>query len=459
MSGPKVVRIVTREEVEAICRREIGYVRAAAEELIRTYKSLGQLSAEIENGISDNFDRLTTLVSAGRYVEVQKQAPEVASFFRSEAERVTREAIVAAEADRRRRRRLSDSATTLIQAFDAAGKVAPAGLSRIVGNSNGADEATLLGMTTEIDRAMRELVSVATPAQTISAEGQGFAARLGSGDATVTLDRWISDNVPAKPDDARIDAALAALDALGEAELANAFHERLNAIRQAPADRRAILTDSLLLEASQEARRVRTVALLRARLVQAAAGLDAIGTTSSKAHADLIRVALGKSDYSAAERLIEEATALSEVEVARVAAGSRRKAVLSGLAFLGYEIREGMATAWVRDGRVVLRKPGATDYGIEIGAPADLSRLQVRLVGSDTPASPRSGERDRDQEVTWCSDVARLEEWVSQAGGALVVERAAAPGTQAVKTVRFSDIVPQQADEIGRQAQGRTMFE
>jgi hypothetical protein len=39
-----------------------------------------------------------------------------------------------------------------------------------------------------------------------------------------------------------------------------------------------------------------------------------------------------------------------------MAAVERRRAVLEGLASLGYEVSEGMATAWVKEGRVVLRK-------------------------------------------------------------------------------------------------------
>jgi hypothetical protein len=39
-----------------------------------------------------------------------------------------------------------------------------------------------------------------------------------------------------------------------------------------------------------------------------------------------------------------------------MAAVERRRAVLEGLASLGYEVSEGMATAWVKQGRVVLRK-------------------------------------------------------------------------------------------------------
>ena len=54
--------------------------------------------------------------------------------------------------------------------------------------------------------------------------------------------------------------------------------------------------------------------------------------------------------------------------------------MLEGLAALGYEVREGMATALAEKGRIVVRKPAATDYGIELGAPQGAARLQVRVV-------------------------------------------------------------------------------
>lgn len=456
MSGPKVVRIVTREEVEAVCRREIAFARAAADDLMRVYDRGGRLTPEVEQGIRASIGRLTTLLSSGRYLEVQKQAPEVAAFLKSEAERVTREAISAAETDRQRRRRLADSATSLIQAFMAAGKDVPAELSAVPQKVGGADEAALSELRTLLDRWLRDLAAVPRPDQRTSPDLEQLAARLGNAGPPVTLDQWTAANAPAHPNDARIDIALATIDALGDVELVEALRVRLEAVRAAPADRRAVLTDSLLLEASREAQRVRNEGTLRARLRQMLAGLEAIGTKACLVQAGELKAMLGNGDLSTAEGLLIEASAVSEREVAQVAADGRRRAVLSGLATLGYEVREGMATAWVRDGRIVLRKPGTADYGVEIGAPGDVSRMQVRIVGSDQPAIPRDSVRDRDQEVLWCSEVSRLQELVQQAGGALVVERAAEPGVQAVKTVTFEDAAVTSTCGNERPMRGRT---
>src|SRR5205814_9684847 len=105
-------------------------------------------------------------------------------------------------------------------------------------------------------------------------------------------------------------------------------------------------------------------------------------------------------------------------------------------------VREGMATAWAREGRIVVRKPGETDYGLELGATSDISRLQVRLVGSDQPSAPRDKTRDRNREVSWCSDFDQLKATVAANGGAISVEQALEPGAQAVKTVPRALLAP-----------------
>ena len=87
-----------------------------------------------------------------------------------------------------------------------------------------------------------------------------------------------------------------------------------------------------------------------------------------------------------------------------MAAVARRRAVLQGLASLGYEVTKGMATAWVEGGRVVLRKAANRDYGVELAGGAKSDRLQVRAVGFGSPGAVRDTSRDRDMETIWCDE-------------------------------------------------------
>jgi hypothetical protein len=108
--------------------------------------------------------------------------------------------------------------------------------------------------------------------------------------------------------------------------------------------------------------------------------------------------------------------------------------VLTGLAGLGYEVREGMETAWAEGGRLVVAKPGATDYGVELAGPGDASRLQMRMVGAQRPAVPRSKERDVAQETIWCNEVGELLHSTALAGTEIVIERALPVGAQPLAT-------------------------
>ncbi len=119
--------------------------------------------------------------------------------------------------------------------------------------------------------------------------------------------------------------------------------------------------------------------------------------------------------------MIEEADALVQEELRVLAADARRRAILQGLASLGYEVTEGMATAWVQGGQVVLRKAAHPNYGVELGGGTKSDRLQVRAVAFGNAQTPRDASRDRDMETIWCSEFERLRTLVSASGGGIEI--------------------------------------
>jgi hypothetical protein len=96
--------------------------------------------------------------------------------------------------------------------------------------------------------------------------------------------------------------------------------------------------------------------------------------------------------------LLQRADFLIEAKVQSMAAEERRRAVLEGLSALGYEVSEGMATAWVEGGRVVLRKArqprlrSRTLRRVQVGSPASQSGC-VRQFDRDAGYEP--GPRHR----------------------------------------------------------------
>lgn len=72
MSGPKVVRIVTLEEVKAICRRLMAQVDSGAGfDLLRLAERLGLTYGSIEASILARSGQLNEMFAAGRWMDLQ----------------------------------------------------------------------------------------------------------------------------------------------------------------------------------------------------------------------------------------------------------------------------------------------------------------------------------------------------------------------------------------------------
>lgn len=449
MSGPKVVRVITREELEAICWRQIAFVDAAIEQVRRIIRRYDLNEPALETALLTRRNELAVLVDAGKFSALLNQAPALVDYFHSEVARLETKAIAAIEAAKGRRRRLSDAARSVASALAASGKAPSDALLAVVAESLTADDEALTGHQKVVDEAFRSIAK--TPTTTALTESQkNLAVRLRAGGAVDTLAGWLAQQAPqVDPQTARLDKVLAELQHLGDPATIEAFDTRAATIAsEASPNQRRLLTDSLILDAADNLRRLKEAAALRTQLHELQGALAACATEGTTRLATTIAQALAAPTVPD-KALVSHANAAIEQAQSTLAAAARRRAILGGLATLGYEVRETMATAWARDGRLVVRKPGATDYGVELAAPEDAARLQVRLVGAQNPAQPRGAARDRDQETTWCSEFSELRKLVAKAGGELQIERALDVGAQAVKTVPFDDVIA--ATEVGDQ--------
>src|SRR4029453_16136050 len=100
MRGPKGARLVTREEVEALCRDRIATFEHVATELERFAKRSNLWTKDLEVGIATKRRALLDLFDGHSWVRVQRQAAVEAEFLRRETERM-KAAVVAQAADPR----------------------------------------------------------------------------------------------------------------------------------------------------------------------------------------------------------------------------------------------------------------------------------------------------------------------------------------------------------------------
>ncbi|EMX6257145.1 hypothetical protein AAHH43_001369 [Pseudomonas aeruginosa] len=429
MSGPKVVRIVTREEAIATCERDLQRLDKALARWENQASRLAQLSDAERAAAHARRASLHALLEQERWLDVQLQVKIESEFLKRDLAEREERAIRQAAETRQQHRRLQENASALLQALDTRPDAASAALRQTADGVLRDDAEALLA------QGFAALASA--PAEERLSEAQReLAQRLKTDETPMSLEQWRARQQQDAPHEqrlARIDRHIAELQLLQGEASAQAFLERLaRAEAEQRPERRNLLLDSLVLDLAQAAREHQQQRQRLEHLQDLASEVAALGAAE---HAELLQRAAAcqpDSDPQQLAELTERCNAILTAHLQQQAALARRQAVLQGLASLGYEVREGMATAWAQTGRVVLRKPATPGYGLEVGGKADNGRLQLRAVALN---ANRDSQRDRDIETLWCGEFQRLQALLAAQGGELSVERALGVGEVALKEI------------------------
>lgn len=176
--------------------------------------------------------------------------------------------------------------------------------------------------------------------------------------------------------------------------------------------------ESLCLEAGRRLRELRAVPVWQAKvdkLLEEA--VEYAGTAVDAVVAELREVRRA-GRVVALEPWEKRLAETKQRELARLQREHKRRVILESLKSLGYEVDEGMETALVKAGKLVIRKPGEADYAIELLSNDDLSLLQtamVRYSDSDT-LTEQQRLRDQERETEWCGDHKQLRDRLAERG-------------------------------------------
>lgn len=430
MSGPKVVRIVTHEEIVAICEGHLARLNAAADEWVRIGRRNGLLTeAEISATLSRR-ETLRSLLAQGRFMELQKAVPDEISFLQADQEaRLVGAATERAKA-RAARSRTEAVAASVLKALERRGEFVPADLrvaleDAAAGHSDGA---------AAISQAFTLLSGEKDTA--ISDNQRRLADALKETDDRQSFAQWLETQVGGVEDEgsARLYFRIAELAGILGEGATTEFEERLRRISSSEPSRRPLLIDSLEVDLAQAVTRAKERAAVQSRLRMRAAELSQMGTESLAVIARAIEARVD-GPFETLIELEEEATSALNRAREEAAAQTKRQAVLKGLAALGYQVSEGLETAWARDGKVVIKRASQPDYGVEIGGRGDSGRMQMRTVAFRNAGLPDEEARDRDAEMIFCGDVTKLQTRFAEIGGEIVIERALPVGAAPLRVV------------------------
>jgi hypothetical protein len=430
MSGPKAFRIVTRAEIVTICRRNLARLDAAIDDWISRGQRNGTIDkADIDKVIARR-DTLRGLLLEDKFVELQKQLPAEISYLQADAERRAEKAAELVAQSKRALRRMKATAQSLLASLESSGIQIPHEIQEELASS-GTPSERLEGA---INKSFLMLHS-APATKGVSDLQRDIAARLGAGEKRMSLEEWTSQQPGLTEDQAllRVDGFLGELEGLGIDP--GPFSARISTLELESPARRTLLADSLLLDLATAAKNGREHRRLQSDLRARHAELSEMKSPEAASLRSEIGQSLSMVSAGNEAALIQRADFLIEAEVQAIAAEERRRAVLEGLAGLGYEVSEGMATAWVNGGRVVLRKAANPGYGVELSGGSKSDLLQVRAVAFGNSTETRDTSRDRDIETIWCGEFERLQSLIAKDGGHLAIEHARPVGQFPLKVV------------------------
>jgi len=429
MSGPKVVKIITREELIATCEGMIAALEASRARWLKIGQLNDVISEADASASAERIETIRALLSANRFEEVQKQVPAEITFLEDDIRRRITKAADAVVKARISRRRTEATARSLGAKLRERG-FAP---SEVLDSPEKRSPE-------ELALAISKAFSVLAPSdgdRGLSERQIELARDLSTGETRQTLTEWLGTQVGdnADPELIALERIVEELRTVDQ-EAATAFDRRVADIyREENPARKMLLRDSFMLDASV----ARTDALLKAKLLMKldaiSSRLRATGDPAALASAATIISAVETSTNRAAltELLATAEAVLVEAET-RKAAEYRRKSLLTGLSKLGYEVHEGMETAWVRDGKVVLRNSASNIYGVEVGGTPE-NLVQIRAVAYDRPGANRTVEQDRAAETAFCDAFSSLQTELDENGGNIAIVRALGVGATPIKSV------------------------
>ena len=437
MSGPKVVRIITREEIIAICKDHLAQLETA----LRRWERLGRRNALLSDkdveSTRERHAQLAALLTKDRFVDLQKQVPDEIAYLANDMERRLSEAASKAATERVYAFRLATMAQQALDRSTSGQQALPESLKRDLHNvvqSGGADRK----------RAEKVLADVLTSsigsgsAPVLTSEQRALAERFGAGNKAKPLEQWVKDNIPeAEIGDLKSQEAIEEL-ALLAGEEAAPFATRHRSIATEPTGkRRQMLADTLMLDVSKALASAKARAEQLRTLELRSASLSVVDTAEAKELLRKVTAVLTEGDSAAASGLAAQVSEFLERQRKVAAAKAQRAAIVTALKGLGYEVREGLATVAPQDGKIILRRAANPEMGVEVAGMHGGGRVQFRPVRFGPATSAGDSSRDRDIETIWCSDFDHLKSQIDGlAGGVLKVEQARPVGAVPVLFVQ-----------------------
>jgi len=425
MSGPKVVRVVTREELVAEGTALLARLDASLNQWQRECSDSAK-PADVQVTKSRR-DALAAMLAADKFAEFRQAVAKEIDFLQADAEQRREHASHARAQERIRNVNGQQLAKALLRAGSNLTSQMRTELEKA-----SAGHLSVAEMDSVLSHARQALLPVTT--QDITPEQKALAQRLGIQETETSFETWRAKST--KPD-ARLQSVfvhLAELDALGFSAESGELETQLGSLQSIDNDaNRNMRLDSLVLAV----RKAKELALAKVKLLNK---VELIAAELSAANGESEMLGKLRSvTFATSHEQLQAMVMLGQIEIDKLqkadSVAARRKAVLEGLQKLGYQMQEGLLTIAADSGRLIARSPVNGTYGVELVTGSN-QKIQVRSIAFD---ASRDSSHDIAEERRWCEDFGKLQAALQASGCEVVVEKALGVGAVPIRVVEMAE--------------------
>lgn len=440
MSGPKVISIVSLEEIIETCQIWLARVDAEIEEWSTIGRRNSVITKADEVAVRESSEMLLRMLESGQYVQLQKEAPILINRLQTDMDQRLEKAAASHVVQQQITRSLRITASTLMQKAANSGIELPREVLVVLDQvSHGKCEDVAA-----IELAISQTMSLTdSSSKNVPLQSQVIQDII-AGAKTESLDDWIRRSGMSMPTEKRVLSAeklISQIGAIDEQFAENDYRMRLFDLdAMTESTQRVLKLDALCLELKRLLEETTRWTAAQKDLVELSKEAEVTGDVSRlKTQFAEFSKLRQSGDINAAEALINQLRQTLDTLSLERSAEKKRSALVQGLSELGYTVNLEMTKVWADARQLVIRNAEDPTKGIELSGDFEAGKCQVRVVAFDGDGI-RDANQDRIAEEQWCGSLASLQSRLADLGASLKVEKATAAGAVPLKVVkRFWD--------------------
>ncbi len=425
MSGPKVVRIVTPEERRIIKQKWISRLKSKIADVESYALKHNTLNDDLKTALQKTLNHYQN-ISEDDYSRIEREIPNQIKFLETEKKNLVKKVVKERASKWETYKNLKSTHNELrfllkkknikFNDFEA-----PSIIS----------EEQIEIYSKHIDALYTILKNTAFNEQELTGEQVEIQKRLSSGDSLLSVEKWKSNRPKVITRLKKLENTLKEMYVTDVSQgKIQEFIQRCNELNSSDTNY-SLLLDSLTIEAATFYKEQLELREIKESLEHIIAQLETLELKIQ--FINKWKALLQSDNLTDLQNALEKATRLYDEESQRIITETRRKAIKKALKDTGYEVNDGMETAWVENGRLVVKKAKNALYGVEFMSPKNLSRIQARVIADENRKNERTPSLDKNQEEVWCDEFHEIKAVLENEDLSIIVDKMKEAGSVELK--------------------------